>query len=174
MLYRHCYNNSNPHTLLKLYLPYDVRPHLEYCSHVWSPSLKGDIDIVETVQKYALRVCTKSWDLSYDDLLNATSVSPLHQRRIITCLCHLYKVLNGLTEFPNAPVRAKNFPYNSRLASSSYLNVPKFRTFSHGHSFFPNTVTLWNNLPSDICGCNSHQSFKSNVTKCDRIWENPP
>ena len=134
MLYRHFYKNSNSHTLLKLYLAY-VRLHLEYCSYVWSPSLKGDIDIVETVQKYALRVCTKSWDLSYDDLLNATSVSPLHQRRIIACLCHLYKILNGLTEFPNAPVQSKNFPYNSRLGSSSYLNVPKFRTFSHGHSF---------------------------------------
>ena len=54
MLYRHFYKNSNPHTLLKLYLAY-VTPHLEYCSYVWSP-LKGDIDIVETVQKYDLRV----------------------------------------------------------------------------------------------------------------------
>ena len=161
MVYRHFYKNFNSHTLLKLYLAY-VRPYLQYCSHVWSP-LKGDIDIIETVQEYALRVCTKSWDLSYDDL-NATSVAPLHQRWIIACLCHLHKILSGLTEFPNAPVQSKNFPFNSRLASSSYLNVPKLRTFSHGHSFFPNTITLWNNLPSNIRR-NSHQSFKSNVTK---------
>ena len=53
LLYRHFYKHSNSHTLLKLYLSY-VRLHLEYCLHVWSPSLKGDIDIVEAVQKYAL------------------------------------------------------------------------------------------------------------------------
>ena len=70
------------HTLLKLYLSY-VRPHLEYLPHVWNPSFKGDIDIIESVQKYALRVCTKSWELSYDDLLNAHSThrANAHQRR---------------------------------------------------------------------------------------------
>ena len=146
LLYRHFYRNSNSHTLLKLYLSY-VRPHLEYCSHVWTPSLKGDVDIIEAVQKYALRVWTKSWELSYDDVLSATSISPLHQRRMIACVCHLYKILNGLTEFPDAPVQTKNFPYDSRLADSSYLCVPKFRTSSHGHPFFPKTITIWNNLP---------------------------
>lgn len=44
-----------------MYLSY-VRPHLEYRSHnnIWSPSVKGDVDITEAVQNYALRVCTKS------------------------------------------------------------------------------------------------------------------
>ena len=88
LLYRHFYKHSNSHTLLKLYLSY-VRPHLEYLRHVWNPSFKGDIDIIESVQKYALRVCTKSWELSYDDLLNATSIPPLHKRRLIACLSHL-------------------------------------------------------------------------------------
>ena len=96
-------------TLLKLYLSY-VRPHLEYYSHVWTPSLKGNVDIIEAVQKYALHVCTKSWELSYDDVLSATSISPFHQRWIIACLCHLYKILNGLTEFPDTPVQPKIFP----------------------------------------------------------------
>ena len=79
LLYRHFYKHSSSHTLLKLYLSY-IRPHLEYLPHVWNPSFKGDIDIIESVQKYALRVCTKSWELSYNDLLNATSIPPLHKR----------------------------------------------------------------------------------------------
>ena len=53
MLFRYVYKNSNPHTVLKLYVAY-VRPHLKYRLHVWS-LLKGDIDIVETVERYALR-----------------------------------------------------------------------------------------------------------------------
>ena len=164
LLYRHFYKHSNSHTLLKLYLSY-VRPHLEYCSHVWSPSLKGDIDIVEAVKKYALRVCMKSWELNYDDLLNTTSISPLHKRRKIACLCHLYEIFNGLIEFPDAPVHPKNFSYHSRSANSSYLCAPKCRTSSHQHSFFPKTIAAWNNLPANIRNCDSYQAFKSNVTK---------
>ena len=115
-----------------------IRPHLEYLPRIWNPSFKGDIDIIESVQNYALWVCTKSWELSYDDLL---SIPPLHKRRLIVCLSHLYKILNGLTGFPDAPVEPKNFSYNSRSADSTYLCVPNFRTSSHQHSFFPKTIT---------------------------------
>ena len=63
---RHFYKNSNSQTLLKLYLAY-VRSHLEYCLHVWSPSLKGDIDIVEAVQKYALRLFDLEVKIQYQN-----------------------------------------------------------------------------------------------------------
>ena len=120
-----------------------------------------------SVQKYALRVCTKSWELSYNDLLNATSIPPLHKRpaQLLNCLSHLYKILNGLTEFQMLLFEPKNFSYKSRSADSTYLCVPNFSTSSHQHSFFPKTITAWNNLPTDVCNCNSFKSFKSNVTK---------
>ena len=97
-------------------------------------------------------------------ILNATSIPPLHKRWLIACLSHLYEILNGLTEFPDAPVETKNFSYNSRSADSTYLCVPNFRTSSHQHSFFPKTITAWNNLPTDVHNCNSYKSFKSNIT----------
>ena len=64
-----------PATILKLYLS-TVHPHLEYASSVWDPYLKKNIDAIEHVQKFALKVCQKDWHSDYDTLLNATNVPP--------------------------------------------------------------------------------------------------
>ncbi len=58
MLYRHFYSNADTCTLKQLYVSY-IRPHLEYACKVWDPHLRKDIEALETVQKFALRVCTK-------------------------------------------------------------------------------------------------------------------
>ena len=51
-----------------------VRPHMEYASSVWDPYLKKNIDIIEHVQKFALKVYQKGWHSDYDTLLNAANV----------------------------------------------------------------------------------------------------
>ena len=98
LLYRRFQQNSCPTTLLRLYCSF-IRPHLEYASIVWNPCQKGDIAKLENVQKFALRVCLKSWDMSYDDLLSNSKLSSLRKRRLLASLCHLYKIIRGLTDF---------------------------------------------------------------------------
>ena len=71
MLYRNFYEYSSSDTLLKLYLT-NIRPHLEYASPVWDPFHKGEIDRLEGVQKFALRMCSKSWSLNYETTLAKT------------------------------------------------------------------------------------------------------
>ena len=46
--------------------------------------LKGEIEALEKVQKYALKVCTKSWDASYENLLSKASLPSLQQRNFFT------------------------------------------------------------------------------------------
>ena len=48
LLYRRFYQQSEPETLLKLYISL-VRPHLEYASQVWSPHINKDITLLENV-----------------------------------------------------------------------------------------------------------------------------
>ena len=64
LMYRWFHQYSSPATLTKLYCSF-IRPHLEYASIVWNPSLKGEVDALENVQKFALRMCTKQWNSSY-------------------------------------------------------------------------------------------------------------
>ena len=58
LLYRKFYDASAD-TLCHLYLSM-VRPHLEYASPVWSPHLAKDKELIESVQKFALRIASKS------------------------------------------------------------------------------------------------------------------
>ena len=46
-----------------------VRPHLEYTSPLWDPYLIKDIAKLESVQKFALKLCSKKWDMDYQDLI---------------------------------------------------------------------------------------------------------
>ena len=77
-----CPNNSTPETLNQLYVSF-VRPHLEYATPVWDPHLQKDIDKLEKVQKFALRMCTKNWMASYDDLLTCCNIHPLSENQAL-------------------------------------------------------------------------------------------
>ena len=73
MLYRSLYQHSSPKTLLKLYLTKN-RPHLEYAYPVWDPFHKGEIEELENVQKFVLRMRLKSWDMDYNKLLEKAHI----------------------------------------------------------------------------------------------------
>ena len=45
-----------------------ARPHLEYCSPLWSPYMKKDIHLLERVQKRAAHICLGNWEDSYEHL----------------------------------------------------------------------------------------------------------
>ena len=47
-----------------------VRPHLEYGAHVWHPHLAKDTSALEKVQKFGLRICSRNWNASYQELLD--------------------------------------------------------------------------------------------------------
>ena len=73
------------------------------------PLSKGDIDTLENVQQYALYVFTKSWEMNYADLLAATSLPSCLKRQVIAYVGHLYKIVIGHTDFPDAPMQTKEF-----------------------------------------------------------------
>ena len=96
LLYRHFYQHASSSALLKLYCSF-IRPQLEYASIAWNPGLKGDIDRLEDVQGFALRVCSKFWDLSYGELLKKSRLPSLEKHRIQASLCHLFKIPTLMT-----------------------------------------------------------------------------
>ena len=54
-IYRRFYRYTNSPSLLRLYKSFIIDPmHLDYAFIVWNPHLKGEIESVENVQKFAL------------------------------------------------------------------------------------------------------------------------
>jgi len=53
-----------------------IRPHLEYAAPVWDSFTASNINKLENTQKFALKVCTKHWNLGYQDLLSFSPKLP--------------------------------------------------------------------------------------------------
>ena len=130
MLYRRFYNNSQPSTLKILYVAL-IRPLLEYGVPVWDPHLRKDINLLESVQRFATKLCTKSW--SAHERLHLLNLDSLSKRRAFLKLCHLYKLVHGQSASYNLPINfSNNSLYPTRLNHSLTLEVP----FSHSNSYF--------------------------------------
>ena len=124
MLYRNFYQFSSPSVMAKLYKPL-IRPHLEYACTIWDPHLRKDIQALENVQKFALRVCSKSWSSDYATLLDTLSIPTLSDRRDTLKLCLLFNILTDRVTYPSCPTMLKHTPYANRHTNTVQLVVPE-------------------------------------------------
>ena len=82
LIYRQYYQHSNTDTLKQLYMS-SVRPHLEYATAVWDPHLQKDINKLEKVQTFALRIVYKKLDSRFMiHCLLAVISPPCKKRRL--------------------------------------------------------------------------------------------
>ena len=141
MLYRRFYRWATPSALTRLYLCL-IRPHLEYAVPVWNPYLVKDIQKLESIQRFALKVCLKSWDGSYSDHLQACNLPHLVDRRKMLCLMYLYKAVNGYVVNPDsAPIERRICNYNTRSSSQNVYVQPYAHSNIYFHSFYPSTLS---------------------------------
>jgi len=81
-----------------------VWSQLDYCSSVWSPYKKGDIDAIEKVQKPATKVLPELKNKSYTERLKMCNLPTLHYRRIRGNMIEVFKILTGKYDTAAAPV----------------------------------------------------------------------
>ena len=169
MLYRRFYAHSNSDALFHLYQSL-VRPHLEYASSVWSPYRIGEIKALEDIQKFALRICRKTWDQSYQSLLELFQIPTLEDRRIYLDLCTMFKIVHNLCYFPSDVLCEHHVTRTTRATlgrpSHLHFHYPSFHTTQFQKSFVMRSIKAWNSLPLDLLSCPSVSSFKFHVWNC--------
>ena len=69
-IYQTFYKDCSTEVLLNLYKSL-IRPMLEYCCLVWDPSSKTLIELLESTQKLAAKICLGDWKSSYTHLLES-------------------------------------------------------------------------------------------------------
>ena len=106
-------------------------------------------------QRFALRMCCKNWNEPYDALLARTDLPTLSKRRKFLKVSYFFQVISGTFHSPNAPITTH--PTDTRNSSTTALK-PIFA--EHTLTNFPNTISLWNNLPDVVGACSSLQTFK--------------
>ena len=131
---------------------------------VWSPYLHKDMQKLELVQKFALKVCLKKWNCSYSELLHESGIPELSDRRKILNLLYLYKAANGLMTVPDGIIVPRLCDHNTHSSNQITYIQPFARTNTYHHSFFPSIISLWNSLPQSVVSAPSVQSFKCNLS----------
>ena len=81
--------------LSKAYTTY-VRPLLEYCTSIWSPTYFTDIVKIEKVQKYYTKRISSISNLSYKQRLQRLKLDSLELRRLYFDMRMVYKIIHGL------------------------------------------------------------------------------
>ena len=106
------------------------------------PLYKG-IHALESVQKFACKVCLKRWDMDYESILQQLELTSLSQRRKFLKLTTMYNIIN---DFPIGYFVQNYFPYSSNHGILQCIR-PFARTNYLHSSFVPSIISLWNNLP---------------------------
>ncbi|KAA2237151.1 hypothetical protein F0L74_32775 [Chitinophaga agrisoli] len=138
-----------------------VKPVLEYGCCVWDPHLKTQINNLEKVHKNAARFVTNNY--SYTQGSTAQNMKklgwiPLEEQRARNKTSIFFKAINSQIDIPIDDLKKSN--RKTRNSDDQTFIPPSSKNDCHMHSFFPNTVRLWNKLPSDIKSSDNVDTLK--------------
>ena len=95
LIKRTCRGLDDTKTLRTLYCAL-FWSNVEYCSVVWSPYTKRNIEKVEKVQRRATKFILKTED-NYETRLKKLNLTSLKNRRFLADVTFLYKALSGIS-----------------------------------------------------------------------------
>ena len=165
-----------------------IRSVLEYGAILWDPHLQKDVDMLERVQRKALRfICGDYRNYSpgtITKLQRKCKLPSLQDRRRALRLTFMYKVVEGLVpampsanfiEFnpPGRQIRSKrNSDYITNNPIENYtrnneksIKIRTSNTNQYRNSFFIKTAVDWNHLNNPTVQSKTLESFKTRLMK---------
>ena len=154
-------------TWLSLYRMY-VRLHLEYCVQAWAPWTEADSELLEFVQKRAIRMTSGLSGATYEEKLKEVGMMSLAQRRVRGDMIEVWKLLNGYekVDVSNILSLAGQHCERSLRSSVNFGLVQNPARLEIRRNFFTNrVVSPWNNLDPRVRHCETLDSFKASYDK---------
>ena len=157
--------SREPNLLFKAFTVY-VRPLLEYCSPVWSPVYKTDIELIERVQRTFTKRLYGFKYLSYSERLFLLQADTLELRRLKTDLVMLYKIVHNLVALNFNDF----FAYNNFTITRGHdfkLVKPLCVNNARQFSFTCRLIDAWNFLPNCVVSSTCLITFKNMLDNCN-------
>ncbi|XP_013162491.1 PREDICTED: uncharacterized protein LOC106113978 [Papilio xuthus] len=124
-----------------------VRPHTEYCSHLWAGAPQYQILPFDRIQRRAIRIVN---DRALTDRLDALAL-----RRDVSSLCIFYRIYHGecseelFGTIPAAEFRHRTTRQTARF-HPHHFDGWQSTTVRFARNFLPRTAALWNGLSSAV------------------------
>jgi hypothetical protein len=157
-----------PRECLEILFKSMIRPLLEYGSVIFDGSADTHLKRLENVQCQAAITCTGAYrHTSHDRLLEELGWPPLGMRRKHLRLGLMFRIQGGLTPmylFNACPALTRDRTIYD-LRSGMNITVPPIRTTSYQKSFFPQTISDWNELNPAHRNVGTLSTFKEHLKK---------
>jgi hypothetical protein len=140
------------HVFVRLYKQY-VRPHLEFATQAWSPWTVTDCEVLERVQRRAVRMVSGLKGVSHEEKLKELGLQSLAERRHQADMHMVHRIMHG-----DSGLRATTWFGPQQTASQNTRSVTDQFHIRHGtgrleirRNFFSvRVISEWNSIPQDL------------------------
>ena len=133
-------------------------PHLEFAVQAWTPWCQEEKELLENVQKRAVRMIAGLKSEDYGEQLKKLGLVSLEERRHRADMALVHSMMHGKTdiEVEEWYTRAATGARATRNATGAMNVVPKFgRLEKRNHFLIVRTTTAWNSVPGEVKKVNS-------------------
>ena len=125
--------------------------------------------LLESVQYQAALAITGAWKGSNrEKLYDELGWESLHLRRVSRRMIQFFKIVNGLTPDYLRVIIPPERAHLYGVRRNNIRNMIPKRTSKFKDSFFPDSISLWNDLGPDLRNAISVSAFKNNISNICR------
>ena len=153
-----------------------VRPQLEYAASVWAPWTEANCELLEGVQRRAIRMMSNVKGRNYEEKLKDAGFMLLKERRLRGDMIETYKVMKGISQVniedwfqmvgeERRPTRQNALiGENGNVEWQEYVIQGERYRLEIRKNFFNVRVTkVWNSLPTNVKNASNVNAFKNRI-----------
>ena len=139
-----------------------IRPLLEYCSCVWSPSTVAEIRLLEGVQRRATKMISDLKPFVYETRLKMLGLPTLEYRRKRADMIQIFRIFQGIDRY-GAHLPFTQLNENRTRGHQFKIEKKRCHKTKRMRSFAFRVVDVWNKLPGEVVNTPSLNCFKSRL-----------